>query len=269
MAAFLDKEPDTRKERAINIVKSYGFNIEPLNINTSGAVWEISADGKTLIQPLTSIKGLGDKAIAQIKKHRPFNTIEEFLFDENIIYSKLNKKALDALVRSQTLNCLMDDRFDGLKHFHAAVALDRPRKEKNLLENIEKYRPEGDFLEEEKIQYLVDLTGVFPMSLVMDEGILRKLEELYIPPISEFDQQLQVAWFIPREIIKKKTKNNKDYYLIRVIDNNSEINTIKCWGVRPGKDIIHVNRPYMARLDYCPQWGFSSRRVASGFKLLG
>jgi DNA polymerase-3 subunit alpha len=269
MAAFLDKEPDTRKERAINIAKSYGFNIEPLNINTSGTVWEISDDGKTLIQPLTSIKGLGDKAIEQIKLHRPFHAIEEFLFHEEIIYSKLNKKALDALVRSQTLNCLMDDRFDGLKHFHAAVALDRPRKEKNLVENIETYRPEGDFTEEEKIQYLVDLTGVFPMSLVMDENTLRRLEELYIPPISEFDQQLQVTWFIPREIIKKKTKNNKDYYIVRVIDSNSEINTIKCWGVRPGKDVIHLNRPYMAKLDYSPQWGFSSRRVASGFKLLG
>ena len=70
-AAFLDKEPDTRKERAINIAKSHGFEIEALNINTSGAVWEISDDGRTLIQPLTSIKGLGEKAIEQIIDNRP------------------------------------------------------------------------------------------------------------------------------------------------------------------------------------------------------
>ena len=30
-------------------------------------------------------------------------SIEEFLFNENIVYSKLNKKALDVLVRSQSL----------------------------------------------------------------------------------------------------------------------------------------------------------------------
>ncbi len=268
MAAYLDKEPDTRKERAINIAKSYGFEIEALNINTSGTVWEISDDGKTLIQPLTSIKGLGEKAIEQIINNRPFNKIEDFLFNENIVYSKLNKKALDVLVRSQTLNCLMDDRFSGLKHFWSAVAVDRPRKDKKLAENIDKYYPESDFTEEEKIQYLVDLTGVFPINLVMDENIRRRLNELYIPPISEFDEGLQVVWFIPREIIKKKTKNNKDYYLLRVIDSNSEITTIKCWGVRPGKDIIHINRPYMAKLDHDPQWGFSTRRIRSEFKLL-
>jgi DNA polymerase-3 subunit alpha len=268
MAAFLDKEPDSRKERAINVAKAYGFQIEPLNVNTSGTVWEISPDGKTLIQPLTSIKGLGDKAIEQIINNRPFEAVEDFIFNEKIVYSKLNKKALDALIRSQALNCLMDDRFTGLKHFLSAVAIDRPRKEKNLADNIEKYAPEGDFSEEEKIQYLVDLTGVFPLNLVMNENVQRRLEELYIPPISEFDQNLGVVWFIPRELIKKKTKNNKDYYLLKVVDSNSEVTTIKCWGVRPGKDRIYLNRPYMARLNYDPQWGFSTRRLSSEFKLL-
>ncbi len=268
VAAFLDKEPDSRKEKAINVAKSLGFDIEQLNINTSGAVWEISPSGETLIQPLTSIKGLGEKAIEQILNNRPFNEIEEFIFNEDIIYSKLNKKALDVLVRSQALNPLMDERFDGLKHFWSAVAVDRPRKEKNLIDNIERYREEGDFTEEEKIEYLVDLTGVFPMNLVMDENLRRRLSELYIPPISEYDRDLQVVWFIPREIIKKKTKNNKDYYIVRVIDSNSEIRSIKCWGVRPGKDLIHINRPYMAKLSYHPQWGFSSRKLSSEFKLL-
>ena len=49
--------------------------------------------------------------------NRPFNTIEEFLFHEDIVYSKLHKKALDVLIRSEALNSLVDDRFTGLKHF--------------------------------------------------------------------------------------------------------------------------------------------------------
>ena len=85
MAAFLDKEPETRKEKAINIAKSQGFDIEGLNINTSGKVWEISEDGSTLIQPLSSCKGIGDAAIEQILAHRPYNTIEEFLFTEEMV----------------------------------------------------------------------------------------------------------------------------------------------------------------------------------------
>tara|TARA_Y100000592_G_scaffold99069_1_gene173933 strand:- start:4250 stop:7681 length:3432 start_codon:yes stop_codon:yes gene_type:complete len=268
MAAFLDKEPDNRKEKAINIAKSYGFSIEPLNVNTSGVVWEISSDGKTLIQPLSSIKGLGDSAIKQIIENRPFDTIEEFIFNDNIVYSKLNKKSLDALCRSQALNCLMDERFTGLKHFWSSIAVDRPRKEKNLLENINNYRDEGDFTEEEKIQYLVDLIGVFPISLVMNENLQNKIDSLMIPPISEFDAELQVCWFIPREVIVKKTRNGKDFYIVRVVDSNSETNTIKCWGVKPEKDFVFVNRPYMARLDWDPQWGFSTRSVRKMFKLL-
>ena len=268
LAAFLDKEPETRKERAIATAKSMGYVVEPLNVNTSGVNWEISEDGKTLVQPLTSIKGLGIKAIEQIIEHRPFNTIEEFLFHDKIVYSKLNKKSIHALALAQALNPLMDERFTGLRHFWTAVAEDRPRKLKNLEENILKYSPEGDFSEEEKLEYLVSLTGVFPISSVITEGVRSKLNELYIPPISEYDPELGVTWFIPRECKLKKSKNGKNFFVVKVIDDNNETNTIRCWGVDPEKDIIHINRPYMARLKYDPNWGFSTFSVRKMFKLL-
>ena len=54
MAAYLDKEPESKKEKAINIAKSFGFKIKEIDVNSSGRVWEISEDGKTLIQPLSS-----------------------------------------------------------------------------------------------------------------------------------------------------------------------------------------------------------------------
>ena len=268
LAAFLDKEPETRKERAIATAKSMGYVVEPLNVNTSGVNWEISEDGKTLVQPLTSIKGLGIKAIEQIIEHRPFNTVEEFLFHDKIVYSKLNKKSIHALALAQALNPLMDERFTGLRHFWTAVAEDRPRKLKNLEENILKYSPEGDFSEEEKLEYLVSLTGVFPISSVITEGVRSKLNELYIPPISEYDPELGVTWFIPRECKLKKSKNGKNFFVVKVIDDNNETNTIRCWGVDPEKDIIHINRPYMARLKYDPNWGFSTFSVRKMFKLL-
>ncbi len=268
LAAFLDKEPETRKERAISTAKSFGYNVEPLNVNTSGVAWEISKDNKTLIQPLTSIKGLGSVAIEQIINHRPFKTIEEFLFHEKIKYSKLNKKSLDALVRAQALNDLLDNRFTGLKHFWSAIAVDRPRKLKNLVENIERYAPEGDFSEEEKLEYQVSLTGVFPINSVITPDVRSKLEELHIPPISEYDPDLGVVWFIPRECKLKKTKNGKSFYAVKVIDDNNEVNTIRCWAVDPKRDLIHINRPYMARLRYDPNWGFSTFSVRKMFRLL-
>ena len=268
LAAFLDKEPETRKERAIATAKSMGYTVKPLSVNTSGTVWEVNEEGDTLIQPLTSIKGLGDKAIEQIINHRPFNTIEEFLFHPEITYSKLNKKSIHALTLSQAMNELMDERFTGLKHFWTAVSEDRPRKEKNLIENIKKYELEGDFSEEEKLEHLVNLTGVFPINAVVTPRVRQKLDELYIPPISEFDSQLGVTWFIPRECKLKKSKNGKNFYVVKVIDDNNETTVIRCWGVDPERDIVQINRPYMARLNYNQQWGFSTFSMRKMFKLL-
>jgi len=269
MAAFLDKEPENRKEKAINLAKKWGFEIEPININKSGDVWEISADGKTLIQPLTSIKGLGEKAIEQILLHRPFNTIEELLFNEKIVYSKLNKKAIDVLIRAEALSGLMDDRFNTLKHFWTAVADNRPKSKKKLLAAIEEYQGVKEFTRDEFIENKVNLSGLYPFDLVLTEDVVKRLEYHHIPPISDYDPELGVAWFIPRELIQRKTVKGRPYYIVRTLDNHSVMIDIKCWGINPRKDKIFLNRPYMAKLKYEEQWGFSSNGTLSNWKLLG
>jgi DNA polymerase-3 subunit alpha len=269
LAAFLDKEPESRKEKAINIAKKYGYNIEPLDINKSGVIWEISEDGKTLIQPLTSIKGLGMAAIEQILNNRPFTNAEDLLFKEGVAYGKLNKKSLDALCRGGALDNLIDDRFTGMKHFWSACIVERPKNTKKLAENMELYRPEGHFSEEEIIQFRTELTGVFPLNLVVDDNMLKRLSDKYIPPISEFDSLLNVCWFIPRKITPKKTKNGKDYWIVEVIDSNNEQTRIRCWGVKPERDKISLNKPYMAKLKYNEEWGFSTYAIGRTFKLLG
>jgi len=267
-AAFLDKEPESRKEAAISLAKKYGFIIAPLDINTSGKQWEISEDGKTLIQPLSSIKGLGDKAIEQIANNRPFNTVEDLLFSPEITYSKLNKKALNVLCLSGALDDLIDERFAGLKHFWASVVDDRPKNNKKFKEHLEIYEEMGDFTKAERISQISSLTGIFPFELVMDENIVESLEKYLVPPLGNWDSDLGVAWFVPREVVRKKTKNGKPYWILNVIDTTSEITKIRCWGVRDS-DQIQLNRPYMAKLDYNDTWGFSTRSMHHNFKLLG
>ena len=270
MASFLDKEPEKRKERAINIAKSNGFEIVEADINTSSFVWEIHpTNDKVLVQPLAGLKGLGDAAIQQIVDHRPFNSIEEFLFHDDIVYSKLNKKALDVLCRSGALNKLMDDRFTGRKHFWTAVAVERVYSRKKFNENIENYQDEADFNVAEEIDNLTTLTGIFPMHLVMTPEVRERLEANYIPPVSDYDPDLGVVWFIPREIIRKKTKNGKPYWIVAVIDSNSVLTKFRCWGIVEGKDRIHLNRPYMGKLDFDPAWGFSTRSIKRNLRLLG
>jgi DNA polymerase-3 subunit alpha len=270
LAAFLDKEPEDKKEAAISMAKYYGFAIKNLDINSSGIKWEVDKDGKTLIQPLSSIKGLGDSAMAEIMKYRPFKTAEELLFNENIVYSKLNKKALDALTRSGAMTDLVDNRFTGLKHFWSAVVVDRPKTPKKLADNIEKYKPEGDFTIEETIENLVSLSGVYPINLVLDAATLKNIEDKFIAPIGDYDPSLgEVVWFIPRKITEKKTKNGKIFWILEVTDITNKNTNIKCWGVDAKKDKIWLNRPYLAKLQYDETWGFSTRSIKHTFKLLG
>tara|TARA_B100000287_G_scaffold222789_1_gene210166 strand:+ start:1804 stop:5238 length:3435 start_codon:yes stop_codon:yes gene_type:complete len=268
-AAFLDKEPEKRKEAAISLAQKYGFDIEPLNINTSSWTWEISKDGKTLIQPLSSIKGLGDKAIEQIVAHRPFEDAESLLFNEDIVYSKLNKKALNALTLSGAADKLVDDRFTGAKHFWQACVVERPKNRKKLLENIEKYSDEGDFTTQERIENISSLTGIFPMDLVMTKKVRERLDHYMVPPLGSYEPGFtDLVWFVPKEIIKKKTKTGRTYWIVKAIDSTSTITGIKCWAVKDD-DKVYLNRPYMARLDYDANWGFSTRSLRYNFKLLG
>jgi len=272
-AAFLEREPEHRKEKAINLAKQHGFSIQDINVNTSGMKWEIM-DNTTLVAPLTTIKGLGEKAIEQILNNRPFSDIEDFIFNEGIVYSKLNKKALDVLCRAGAMDDLVDKRFSGDKHFWSAVCVDRPKRLKNFLENVEKYEPEGSFTEEEKITFLSDLTGIFPVSKVVTPEVQKRIDDNFLPPISEYDHDLKSCWCIPRSVTTKTTKNGKKFFVVEVIDSNSVVTKVRCWGVSTAakqqwsaknkkmyvreKDEILLNRPYALRPRYDADWGFST-----------
>ena len=202
--------------------------------------------------------------------HRPFNTIEEMLFHPEVKYNKLNKKAFDVLCRAGAMNDLIDERFTGDKHFWSAVAVDKPRTKKKLDENIETYRPEGSFTEEEKIEFIADLSGIFPLSQVVSHDIQRKLDAMAVPPISEYDYDLKVCWCIPRSVTKKKSRNGKDFYVVKVIDSNSVETQIRCWSIKPTRDKLHINRPYVIKPKYNETWGFSTYgAVNDSWVLLG
>ena len=277
LAAYLDKVSDKKKESAIATAKTLGYTISKLNVNISGKQWEYDESTNSLLQPLTTIKGLGDAAMEQVVNNRPFHTVEDFLFHPDVKYSKLNKQALDVRVRAGACDHLKDDRFTGMKHFWSAVVVDRPKNKKKFGENIELYKAEGDFSRDELISQKSDLTGIFPFDLVMSDSVRVKLEQLPGVPISEYEVAMSVesseddqllVWFVPRKLLKKKTTRGKEYWILKVVDSNNAMVDIKCWNPSEN-DTIYVNQPYMAKLDYSEQWGFSTRSIRRNFRLLG
>ena len=171
------------------------------------------------------------------------------------------------LISSQALNDLMDERFTGLKHFWSSIIIERPKTRKKLNEKILEYAEEGDFSKEDKINYLSSLTGVFPLDIILSDDTRRKLDDQCIPSISEYDPSVPVCWFIAREVIRKTSKNGRDYLVVNVIDDTSKATTIRCWNVKPS-DEIQVNKPYMANLKYDPNWGFSTYSIKQNFRIL-
>jgi len=166
------------------------------------------------------------------------------------------------------LDTLIDDRFSGAKHFWSAVAVDRPKTLKKFKENIELYKPEGNFTDEEKIEHIVALSGVYPLNLVANEQILNKLNEKNIKPIgSSADSPDSVFWwFIPRKREIKTTKTGKPYWIIEVTDNTNTLTEIKCWSIRE-TDVVHMNRLYMAQVSR-DSYGYSIKNWKDHVRLL-
>lgn len=266
LCGYLNEQGEDSKAKAISEVRALGFEIEEMHINKSGAKWE-PLNSTTLVQPLGTVKGIGDKEVNIILEHRPYTDVEQLLFGD----SKIKKTSLSALIRCDAMNDLMDDRFEHKRHFWLAVAYDKPTSKKKFLENIEKYKGEDDFSREEIIENYSSLIGSYPFELVLDEKTRKRLASQMIPPISEYDPALGLVWFIPRKIIPKKTKFGKTYWILEVIDETGKTTKIKCWGIRDG-DKLHLDRPYLAKFineDYSERWGFSTRSLRTSFVLIG
>lgn len=273
--AFLDKEPIDRKEAAIAAVKSNGYEIGELSLNKSdGYNWRVVDD--KLIPPLSSVKGLGDSAISELLKYRPFASIDELIHHPTLDYRKFSKKGLDSLSRAGALNFMIDKRFTGTKHFWASLqmfdrkAAEKKKKPKFFQDFIDEAAQDfsGDFSKTEVINNTVELTGLFPVELVATPNLLRMLNSKGVPPISEFDPDLLVAWLIPREVIQKATGKGKPYYIVKATDINSAFVEIKCWGVDLERDQVYTDRVYAVKLQYDDTWGFSTNGGLSKWKLL-
>lgn len=277
LASYLSHVDDKKQEEAISVAKQMGFRIGKLDINESEFRWQVGKDGKTLIPPLVSVKGVGEKAVVEIVKHKPYNTIEDLIFHEEISGRAVGKRVLDALTRAGALDELIDDRFTGSKHFWSAIAVDRPKSMKRFNENIENYRDQGEFSEAEKLLNIQSLTGNYPVRLVVSDELLDRLDSMHCPalgawdpkdPLYRSDSGKALCWFIPYEkIVKKTKKRGKEYWVLKCVDLTGGVTEIKCWGITASSKII-MHRPYMAALDYDDKWGFSTKSV-NRFRMIG
>lgn len=263
LCAYLNHEKEENKEEAISIVEKMGYDVTSLNINESEKNWKIS--GNNLIPPLTTIKGLGEMAVDEILTFRPFQKLEDLLYNPDISYRKLTKRSFDALSRCGALNCLKDERFENSKHLWKVVT-NKPKKFKEFDEFIKSQVCE-DFTQIEKIENIISLTGKYPYEMVIAKKKIQKLEEIGVRPISKFEEGIP-CWFIVKEVVEKLTKSSKIYWILKCVDSYGGSEDVKCWGVNPERDSIKLNQPIMATVDYDKRYGFSMRNLRKSIEYL-
>lgn len=266
IAAFLDKETenDENKSEAVNIIKSFGFKIEKPDINFSdGLCWKV--EGKSAYPPLVAIKGLGEAAIREIMNCRPFKNIDDILFNPNLPAAKVNKKSIDALLRSSAMKRLIEDdgRFNHERHCWLSIcALERPKTLKKMNELMQVFISEKNFGKEERIGNAMELLGLYPLEEAMGEKMIGRLQRSSIPGIfkmysSENDIE-GPTWLIPIAWEEKFTKTFKRYLLLKATDDSGKIVDCKVWQVPVGNE-PELNRAYLANVKK-DSWGVSLKR---------
>lgn len=119
----IDKDDSDKLLIYICDAKKHGISVISPHVNNS--YYKFHVDGKKIFFSLSAIKNIGEASVKDIVqardrlKSKSFQNLEEFF--ENIDLKKTNRKTLEALIKSGSLDNLgysRSDIFNNLEHFH-------------------------------------------------------------------------------------------------------------------------------------------------------
>ena len=297
LATILQSENNspTNLAKAIAEIKSYGFDFAQIDVNYSGEEWEFSSEINAFVPPLSSVKGIGATAMQEILEMRPYKSLMDMFYNDEGAWkhSKMNKTCLASLCKIEALKSL-EEFESGMVHSHRQLLeslvfeknYDKLRKgryglTKTQLKKLEKQGEEPeiylhkiledfsdveDWSRVEKVELSYDLTSTVDSDLLFPTNLMSRLKEKDVQSVHEVPQGGKgIGWFIIVDVIKKKTKNGKDFYRLRVTDNNHKTAWLRVWGRLENE--IEKYTLWMAHVSNDPNWGMSTsayklRRVA-------
>ena len=286
LATILQSSNGNPKEMAKSIseIKSFGYEIAPVDINHSGLEWNYSEDLKAFVPPLTSLKGVGDKAVDEIFENRPYKNLDDLFYDENgkWKHSKLNKTAFDALCKMEAFNSLETIKNGDLKNHRqlremiienyavlrkgrwGITATQYKKKVKNGEEpelivdqltrevlNIE------DWSRAEKIQNFMELSNDASTDLLFPESFLKKTRDKGINSALEIKPgEKGIGWFCILDVVKKETKTGKPFMRLKISDADSNTGWVRVWG-DIASDIKYTL--WLAEVSNDANWGMQAK----------
>jgi DNA polymerase-3 subunit alpha len=275
VCSYLENETD--KEHAIYEVQQVGYKLGQLDIIQSGEEYTVGA-GNVIHPPFSSVKGIGDAAIAELVEMRKswegndhgLGNFISFFYDivnipqkngkiktkKSWKFSKFNKRALDALIRLEAMNGLgiFPDPFLNHKHLYSAFIENWDRRERQNFDIEEAITTASieDFTNQERAQAQGDLLGTYDKTLLVSPEILDFFADQDILPLSDITTYAQPIWFILKKVEVKKTKTNKDYFKLWMMDITGKEATMNYFFSEPREGWeekgIYVGELYMQEI---------------------
>lgn len=280
LCAWLESAESDPKEKskAISSIKSFGYDVAKLDINLSERNWTITDDGR-IMPSFKSVKGIGDSAIDEILRNRPYNALRDFLWDDfgKWRHSKLNKRCFDVLTKLSAFDSMKivgDDKeiknYRQLNHILVERMQDLKKKGPEFLQEvIEESKHIVDWTPTEKTDFSNDLAGIITIEHVIDQNTQNKLSKAGVSPISDFieksnDGDVGLVWFILESSESKMSKKNKEYQLFTVIDSSGSSQKLFVWSTQ-GKS-YEKNKLYICELkksDFISTSAYKIKKVDS------
>ena len=245
LCSYLESMSNTPDQRAkaFGEVKALGYQIVPIDINHAALGWTV-LPGKRLMPSMTSCKGVGAAAVEEIMENRPYNTVEELLWNDDFQWrhSKFNKRALESLIKIGAFGSMdiigEEKLFSDYHHMHETLfgfhqeTVTKKRKGvevtedveldhstlvkrstkgdpheglKNFYELVRRCANKPDWTSTERAQNMVEVFGALDVTAMIEPQILEALEKKEIGSIDDLEHgESKVVWFVVAPTASKK-----------------------------------------------------------------
>ena len=246
LCAYLEAVSGNPKKRtnAFNEIRKLGYKTVPIDINHAEKSWTI-LEGKKFMPSFLSCKSIGGAAIEEIVENRPYETINDLLWNEDGTWkhSKFNKRTFQALIRIKAFDSMgivgEGCVFESYKHMEEVVVnknsdiKKRTKREPDKGQKLFKqYLLEsmgiGEWSRIEAAEMLVEYLGSCNASNLVPESVLNRFGEMGLSPIDEYRGK-DIYWFIVTDIIPKKTKRGKPYLMLTVSGDSGVTQKMFMW----------------------------------------
>jgi DNA polymerase-3 subunit alpha len=235
LCAYLDTATgsDSGRRQAFSDVRSLGYEIVPVGVLHASKRWA-ALPNKKFMPSLLSVKGVGATAADELETLRPFNSIEEMLWNKDGSWriSKFNRRALEALVAIEAfwdVGCIGPDKLFKNHNHLRKVIIDNvyeikksPKRDpgfgrRTFYELAKKFENTPDFTRTERIAAALKYYGSVDVATVLTPQQVQKLTAKGVKSLDEFEYK-DFYWFVVAKTTLRKSANGRTFWIAEALD---------------------------------------------------